>query len=704
MRSIVLYKMTVAILVLFACFQFNLMAQEAGPDFIKRILENDSVFDTPTYNFTSDYDAYKGYENIKGLFIDGVDYEGHPTKVFCWYGIPANLQAGEKAPAVVVVHGGGGTAFPGWVDQWTSRGYIAIAIAHEGQLPGEKVNGWYQTWAFSGPRRAGFYRDADKDVHEQWFYHAIADAMLANSLLRSFPEVDTTNIGINGISWGGVLTNVIAGLDHRFKFAIPVYGCGYLYDSPKYSVDMAANTPAEEAFYRANWDPSLYIPLQNCPLFYVNGNNDKQFAMNIATRSFKAMPSEKYLRIEHKMRHSTVFGYAPQEIYHFADYITKNGHKPLSVSIDSVMGKSVFASFEGVAKSAVLFYTLDTGTWVQDEYEWLQMDLELNAETAQMMAVLPDYTQCFYINVVTDEDYMYSSTMEKSNLPPAPKPVVPPTSVAAIKATANTNYGIDQVATLFSDVLLAADSLATFQISCDIAPGAGQAIMSGSGGGTSVASDWGVASTTDLSDIQNVIFTGLDNEWVKVSNIRIVNFNANGGGLTVDNITSISFQSIVIVNGQSGNKDAVALEINGNSTDVSSSITLTHDTIDFTEFTDMTPLSSFSIGTGVSPNQDKNKWSVESIMVQFSMEPITSKNPMRHTNKKRLVISPNPSYKEVSFNVDAKSAYFYNMAGKCVMTDLAGIETIDISNLNPGVFLVKVLTSEGNSFHGKLLK
>ena len=101
--------------------------------------------------------------------------------------------------------------------------------------------------------------------------------ILAHSLLRTFPEVDTENIGITGISWGGIITNVVTGLDKRFKFSIPVYGCGFLYETPLYKKLLNKLTQEGRYFYLKNWEPSLYIPLQNLPTLFVNGTNDKHF-------------------------------------------------------------------------------------------------------------------------------------------------------------------------------------------------------------------------------------------------------------------------------------------------------------------------------------------------------------------------------------------------------------------------------------------
>src|SRR5437588_585808 len=70
------------------------------------------------------------------------------------------------------------------------------------------------------------FGSVDKPVAEQWPYHAVAAVVRAHSLVRSFPEVDADRTAVTGISWGGYLTCIVAGIDPRFKAAVPVYGCG----------------------------------------------------------------------------------------------------------------------------------------------------------------------------------------------------------------------------------------------------------------------------------------------------------------------------------------------------------------------------------------------------------------------------------------------------------------------------------------------
>ena len=66
-------------------------------------------------------------KDVKSLFYEGLSFQGKPTRVFAYYGAP-KVTAGKKVSAMVLVHGGGGTAFDVWVRLWNSRGYAAIAM------------------------------------------------------------------------------------------------------------------------------------------------------------------------------------------------------------------------------------------------------------------------------------------------------------------------------------------------------------------------------------------------------------------------------------------------------------------------------------------------------------------------------------------------------------------------------------------------
>ena len=75
---------------------------------------------------------------VEPIFFAGPPWKGRATKVFGYIGLPAGLQPGETCPAMVLLHGGGGTAFDVWVELWNARGYAAITFDQCGDIPSEQ--------------------------------------------------------------------------------------------------------------------------------------------------------------------------------------------------------------------------------------------------------------------------------------------------------------------------------------------------------------------------------------------------------------------------------------------------------------------------------------------------------------------------------------------------------------------------------------
>ena len=391
--------------------------QEQGPGYICSVLTIDGVFEAPLFESTNTYDQHNPFMYMKGLFFDALSYHGSPTRVFCWYGIPESLEPGEKAPAVVLVHGGGGTVFPKWVKKWNDHGYIAISVALEGQVPGPRTDEsplevGHPDHEFSGPFRRGFFLDLmDEKLQDQWFYHAVADVILAHSLVRSFPEVDTTRIGITGISWGGILTNVITGIDHRFDFSVPVYGCGYLHEAPLYIRQLERHTEASRQYYLQNWEPSLYVPLNTTPTLLLNGTNDKHFPMNSFTKTYDAANCEKYLHVEHEMPHGHQAGWDPEIIYRFADYICKGAEAPLQMKVDQK--KQSVKIMAGKVHKATAYYTADPGDWTFDKYEWTALPARISGSGKNISADFPAGAGYYFYNCEMENGSMYSTPMKQ---------------------------------------------------------------------------------------------------------------------------------------------------------------------------------------------------------------------------------------------------------------------------------------------------
>ena len=341
-----------------------------------------------------------GFESpgVEAVFYEGLPRKGKPTRVFAWYGIP-KPKSGERLPAMVLVHGGGGTAFSDWVRLWTGRGYAAIAMDTCGCVPRGKYGNW-QRHDKGGPSGWGGFDMIDQPLADQWTYHAVADAILAHSLIRTFPQVDPDRIGITGISWGGYLTCIVAGVDHRFRLAVPVYGCGFLGDNSTWLGTFKKMGEEKSAKWLSLWDPSVYLPRASMPFLWVTGTNDFAYPMDSLQKSYRLPKAPHTLCVTVRMPHGHGgAGENPAEIKYFADSILKAG-KPLpEVTAQGLEAGKAWATYtpEVPVDKAELTFTTDSGPW--QKRLWKTAPAKIDPESKRVSADLPEATTVFYLNI-----------------------------------------------------------------------------------------------------------------------------------------------------------------------------------------------------------------------------------------------------------------------------------------------------------------
>ena len=310
--------------------------------------------------------------SVRSLLYVGGPYEGKATRVFAYYATPDTLtddvSRDRNLPAIVLVHGGGGTAFSEWAELWAKRGYAAIAMDLAGHRPveGKAAHDARNRTRLSngGPNQGDDekFGSVDKPPEEQWPYHAVANVVLAHSLIRSFKEVDSERTAVTGISWGGYVTCIVAGVDNRFKAAVPVYGCGFLHENSAWLGRFAKMKPKQRDRWVNLWDPSRYLPAISMPILFVNGTNDFAYPLDSYMKSFDSVPSERQLCVTVNMPHGHREGWAPKEIGLFVDQHL-HGTKPLPV-LDELVVKDGEASlrWKGPLKvtTATMHHTTDT--------------------------------------------------------------------------------------------------------------------------------------------------------------------------------------------------------------------------------------------------------------------------------------------------------------------------------------------------------
>jgi dienelactone hydrolase len=311
---------------------------------------------------------------------------------------------------MVLVHGGGGTAFEEWVKLWVDRGYAAIAMDTCGALPVGSYGAWVRHDQ-GGPPGWGGWEQFEWPREDQWSFHAVASAILAHSLLRSLPEVDADRVGVTGISWGGYLTCIIAGVDHRFKLAVPVYGCGFT-DQHAFAGNIQKMGQDGGDRWMRWWDPSVYLPEAPMPFLWVTGSNDFAYTMNALQLSYRLPTGRRTLCVRLRMPHGHGgAGERPREIQVFADHVLKDGPALPRITGQGREGRSVWASFESAVPvvRAELNITRDEGRWQDRKWE----AIPAGVSNGRMTATLPEAVRVYYMNLFDDRECAVSTEHEE---------------------------------------------------------------------------------------------------------------------------------------------------------------------------------------------------------------------------------------------------------------------------------------------------
>jgi dienelactone hydrolase len=358
-------------------------------------------------------------ERIRALFFESAPYRGKPTRVFAWIGVP-RLPAGELAPGIVLLHGGGGTAFESWVKLWVDRGYAAIAIDHFGGLPDPLDPKARPRNPDGGPPGGGAtFAQLGEPLRDQWPFQAVTAAVLAHSLLRTEPGVDPARIGVTGISWGGYLTCVVAGLDPRLRFAAPVYGCGH-YTDTVFAGAIAKRPAAESALWFGQWDAANFLPSVTAPMLWANGTNDHFFWLPAWQQSYRRLPASvtRTLALRVAMPHGHPPAGDPPEVLAFADSVVR-GAAPLAIIEPMKREDDTVAAAYRSARPIIraeLNYCVETeGPW--EQRKWLTTPATFTPSAVTVP--LPSDATAYFLNLFDDRGLIVSTEHAFATPPPA---------------------------------------------------------------------------------------------------------------------------------------------------------------------------------------------------------------------------------------------------------------------------------------------
>lgn len=265
---------------------------------IANALTLDELWSLPTGEVSAQtVKAYsRGSLKIEKVLYQSRPYKGSPVKIFGYYVYPGN--AASKLPAILLVHGGGGTASLSRAASWARRGYAVLTIDLPGK--GEKRYGSRST----GPDMdVPVLLRTKPDPSYNYLIHAVAAARNGITYLTQRKEVDPARIGMVGLSWGGVVTLLTNGQDKRLKTAVNVFGAGYIPEGCTWQDLFDQKTPAELAEWYDLIDPKNFLRTQNSPIYFITGTNDHCYYLPIFQKSYLEATGTKDLYLVPNLRH-----------------------------------------------------------------------------------------------------------------------------------------------------------------------------------------------------------------------------------------------------------------------------------------------------------------------------------------------------------------------------------------------------------------
>lgn len=355
-------------------------------------------------------DASFATPDLHAGFFDSIPYQGKPTRVFAFWGLPKDIPA-EGCPAVVLVHGGGQTAFADWVRLWNQRGYAAIAMdtcgctagGEQGKRPRHDLGG-PAGWGNQPENMAGPWED-------QWPYHAAAAIYKAHSLLIAQPGVDHVRVGITGVSWGAFLSCTASGLDSRYKVAAHIYGSGFLGENSNWSRNLWPQYDTEVVkAWLARWDPSHYLCKTAIPMQWSHGTNDFAFALDSWQRSQELTQGPCHRSLQLQWLHGGDGSRNNPEVFAVFDHYLKGALPIPELSTPKLIDGKLTLSFqaESYPFKAELLTTRALGYW-QDR-KWTATPIELDGSCDISVALPPETTQA-YVNIVDAGYRVFSSSI-----------------------------------------------------------------------------------------------------------------------------------------------------------------------------------------------------------------------------------------------------------------------------------------------------
>lgn len=195
---------------------------------------------------------------------------------------PAQFSPDKKYPLVVNIHGGphgqNGPAFNFHNQAYAAHGYAVLMVNYRGST------GYGQHFTDA------VFRDQNGDEGMDVLY-------AVNAALRRYPWIDRDRLGIEGVSYGGQLTDWLITQTNVFKAAIPIAGISnfisynYITYYNQYEAMEWGAYPHQDDLMNILWERSAlkHVAAVHTPALIMHGENDPDVPIEEAEQFYVAL-------------------------------------------------------------------------------------------------------------------------------------------------------------------------------------------------------------------------------------------------------------------------------------------------------------------------------------------------------------------------------------------------------------------------------
>jgi cephalosporin-C deacetylase-like acetyl esterase len=237
---------------------------------------------------------------IERYYFNGEMTDKGPDRIYAVLAKPTPIR--DPVPVILVFHGGGGHANPALATAIARQnpGTAVLAVDYNGQfLPvkGQEATVW---------RTVDRAKKLTADLKQYQSYHYVIAARRALDFLANQPGIEASHACSFGISNGGWISLIVAGVDNRIQCVVNAVSAGGVEGSPTLMSQAYRQTDDSlKPLYLDTFDPLVYAKYTKAAVLLNLSANDRYMWLPGAMRNYNGLAGEKRLSLTPNSDHQS---------------------------------------------------------------------------------------------------------------------------------------------------------------------------------------------------------------------------------------------------------------------------------------------------------------------------------------------------------------------------------------------------------------